>query len=66
MRKQIEILKIERGLSNKDLAELLDVSVQYICAIIRGSSNGSYKFWERFKEKLNIPDDEIEKYKKVY
>jgi transcriptional regulator with XRE-family HTH domain len=65
MRKQIKILMIERDLTQQDLAELLDVTPQYIGCIIRGTSNGSYKFWENFKEKLNIPDTEIEKYKEV-
>ena len=64
-RKQILILMIERDLEQKDLAELLGVTPQYISYIIRGTSNGSYKFWETFKEKLNIPDTEIEKYKEV-
>ncbi len=65
MRKRIKILMIERDLTQKDLAELLDVTPQYMGCIIRGTSNGSYKFWESFKEKLNIPDAEIEKYKEV-
>jgi transcriptional regulator with XRE-family HTH domain len=65
MRKQIKILMIERNLTQGSLAELLGYTPQYINYIIRGRSNGSYKFWETFKEKLNIPDDEIEKYKEV-
>jgi transcriptional regulator with XRE-family HTH domain len=64
-RKQILILMIERDLGQKDLAELLGYSQQYINNIIRAKSNGSYKFWQTFKEKLNIPDTEIEKYKEV-
>lgn len=66
MRKQIKILMIERDLTQNDLAEMLGVSPQYIGCIVRGTSNGSYTFWENFKERLEIPDTEIEKYKKVY
>ena len=66
MRKQIKILMIERDLTQNDLAELCGVTTQYMGNIIRGTSNGSYNFWENFKEKLEIPDTEIEKYKKVY
>ena len=64
-RKQILILMIENNLEQNELAELLGVTPQYMGCIIRGTSNGSYKFWETFKTKLNIPDTEIEKYKEV-
>lgn len=66
MRKHIKILMIERDLTQKDIATLLGVTPQYMGNIIRGESNGSYSLWETFKEKLDIPDTEIEKYKKVF
>lgn len=66
MRKQIKILMIERDLTQGQLAELCGVTTQYMGNIVRGDSNGSYNFWETFKTKLEIPDTEIEKYKKVY
>lgn len=65
MRKRIKILMIERDLTQKELAEMLDVTPQYMGNIIRGTSNGSYNFWENFKKVLGIPDTEIEKYKEV-
>lgn len=65
MRKKIKILMIERDLTQKDLAEMLDVTPQYMGNIIRGASNGSYNFWETFKKVLEIPDAEIESYKEV-
>lgn len=64
MRKKIKYLLIDRRLTIKALAEKLGYSSQYISYIINGRSDGTQKFWDTFKEKLNIPDSEIEFYRK--
>ena len=65
MRKKIKHLMIDRDMTTSDLAEVLGCSRQYLHQIITGKSNGSYTFWKSFKEVLQIPDEEIEKYKEL-
>ena len=64
MRKNIKRLLLEKGWTQTDLAEHLGFSPQHISQIISGKVNGTQKFWDKFKAVLNIPDDEIEKYRK--
>ena len=63
MRKNVKHLMIERDLSYKTMGELLGYTPQYIGRIANGQSDGTYKFWQTFKEKLNIPDCDMEKYR---
>lgn len=65
-RKKIIHLRVERNLNQKEFGELLGVTSQYISLIEGGKANGSYKFWHKFKITFEIPDDQIEFYKKIY
>lgn len=65
MRKEIKHLMIDRSLTVEKLAEELGCTRQYLYRIIKGKNDGSYKFWENFKLVLNIPNEEIEKYKEL-
>lgn len=62
-RKKIKHLRIDKGLNQKEFADTLGVTSQYISLIENGGADGSYKFWHRFKTTYNIPDEEIESYK---
>lgn len=64
MRKKIKHLMVERNLSQTDLAKLLGYTPQHISKIISGEVGGTQKFWDNFKTVLNIPDSEIEEYRK--
>ena len=64
-RKKILYFRVEKNLTQEMMAEMLGVTSQYISFIERGRSNGSYKFWNKFKEVFKIPDEEIESYKKL-
>lgn len=65
-RKNIQHLRVENGLTQKEFGETLGVTSQYISLIESGKANGSYMFWQRFKTTYQIPDEEIESYKRVY
>lgn len=64
MRKKIKYLLIERNLTIKELADKLGYSSQHVSFIINGRSDGTQKFWNKFKQVLDIPDSEIEFYRK--
>lgn len=64
-RKKILYFRIEKNLTQETMAEMLGVTSQYISYIERGRSNGSYKFWNKFKEVFNIADEDIESFKKL-
>ena len=64
-RKKIMYFRIEKDLTQEAMAEMLGVTSQYISYIERGRSNGSYKFWDKFKQVFGIPDEEIESFKKL-
>lgn len=64
MRKKIRHMLVEKNWTQTDLAEKLGCSPQHISQIISGKINGTQKFWDNFKDVLNIPDSEIESYRR--
>lgn len=64
-RKEIKKLCIDHDWTQEQLAEILGCSRQTLNMIIMGKTGGTQKFWDNFKKKLNIPDEEIEKYRKM-
>lgn len=64
MRKKIRHVLIDKGWTIEDLAKKLGYSYSHVNNIIQGRSDGTQKFWDTFKKVLNIPDSEIESYRK--
>lgn len=65
-RKKMILLRVEKGLSQKELGDMLGVTSQCISTIETGKVFGSGKFWYKFKTAFDIPDEEIESYKRLY
>lgn len=63
MRIKFKLRRMQEGLSQKQLGELLDYTSQQISFIERGTSDGSRKFWKKVKNLWNIPDEELNSYK---
>lgn len=51
--------RIDRDLSQKNVAEKMNVSKETISRIERGVQDGSMKFWKRFKNEFNLSNEEI-------
>lgn len=51
--------------SQKNFCKAAGITTAYLSMILSGQSNGSYKFWEKMKALLKLPDSEIEEYKKL-
>lgn len=64
-RKNIMHFRIDKGFTKKKLGEKLGVTGQYISKIESCKANGSKKFWEIFKLKFNLSDEEIEQLKQI-
>lgn len=47
-----------------NFCECVGITYQNLNCVLSGKGNGSYKFWEMIKKQLNIPDEEIESYRK--
>ena len=60
--KILELLK-ERGISKCQMAKDLNVTPQHLNMIIKGTSNGSAKFWINFMKAYDLTFNEIEQYK---
>ncbi len=60
---KIKHLRVDKNMTQEEFGALLGVTSQYISLIEAGKANGSYKFWNRFKETFNIPNEEIESYR---
>lgn len=59
------MFKIQRHFGTyANFCESVGITYQNLNHVMSGKGNGSYKFWEMIKERLNIPDEEIESYKK--
>lgn len=43
----------------------MNITKAHLCAVLGGRCNGSYKFWMNIQRVLNIPDEEMEKYRKL-
>ena len=59
--KMIRINEIlaEQGLSQKDLAERMGVSVQYVNALVKERNSGSIKMYKRIAGILGVPFKEL-------
>lgn len=66
MRNKLKGRIIEKYNSQANFCRNAEISQAYISMILNCESNGSYKFWEKMKTLLDIPDSEIEEYKKSY
>lgn len=58
----LELLK-KLGISKCQMAKDLDVTPQHLNMIIRGTSNGSAKFWRNFMKTYDLTFNELEQYK---
>lgn len=64
MRNKLRGKIFEKFKSVADFCREISFSRTYMGLILRGEKNGSYKFWETIKIVLEIPDEDIEMYKK--
>lgn len=64
MRSKLKGRIVELYNSQANFCKAAGITSAYLSMILNCQNNGSYKFWEKIKELLNIPDDEIEQYKK--
>lgn len=51
--------RIDRDLSQKNVAEKMSVSKETISRIERGTQDGSVEFWKRFKNEFNLSNEEL-------
>lgn len=64
-RKNIMHFRIDKGLTKAQLGEHLGVTGQYISKIENCNADGGKKFWQAFKEKFNLSDEEINHLKEM-
>ena len=53
--KRLREIRLGRGLSQEDLAEILDCSVDFVSMVERGISAPSFETLEQMSRKLKIP-----------
>lgn len=63
MRWKLKAKIIELYGTQKNFCTNMNISEVYLGNILQCKSNGSYKFWRKMKNLLDIPDSEIEEYK---
>lgn len=54
MNNNIAKIRKQRGLTQKDLAEMVDVGNDWICDIEKGNGNPSFELLKKIAEKLNV------------
>lgn len=64
MRSKLKGRIVELYNSQSNFCKRAGITGAYLSMILNCQSNGSYKFWENIKDLLDIPDSEIEQYKK--
>lgn len=57
--KKVKAIRLEKDMSQADLAKLLDVHVTYISGIERGLRNMSLKNLEKLAKALKVPIEEL-------
>lgn len=57
--KKVKAIRLEKDMSQADLAKLLDVHVTYISGIERGIRNMSLKNIEKLAKALKVPIEEL-------
>lgn len=57
--KKVKAIRLEKDMSQADLAKLLDVHVTYISGIERGLRNMSLKNVEKLAKALKVPIEEL-------
>ena len=57
--KKVKTIRLEKDMSQADLAKLLDVHVTYISGIERGIRNMSLKNIEKLAKALKVPIEEL-------
>lgn len=63
MRNKILELKTELKLTKTQMADDMDITPQYLNAIIKGKAAGSKKVWRNFQKAYNLTDEEVKLYK---
>lgn len=59
MRQNLRKARKRKGLTQKDIARLLDITVRQYGAIEVGESNGSVKVWQKIKRVLGGTIDNL-------
>lgn len=56
---KLKLKRIEQGMTQKDIAEKLQISIPAYSLIESGKRKGSLEFWENVQKVLNIDNNEM-------
>ena len=59
MRKELKLFRVEKGLTQKQIAEKLGVSVSTYNLIETGKNNGTIEFWEKMQKEFNLDGGKV-------
>lgn len=59
IRMNLKLFRVERKLSQQDMADMLDVPRQTYAMVERGQRRGSDEFWEKLQTVFSVPDADM-------
>ena len=59
MRKKLKLFRVEKDLTQGEMAEKIGCSRAAYCGIESGSRDGKQAFWEDLQKAFDIPDSEM-------
>lgn len=59
IRMNLKLFRVERKLSQQDMANMLDVPRQTYAMVERGQRRGSDEFWEKLQTVFSVPDADM-------
>ena len=59
MRKNLKEARVKKGLTQKELADKLNLTTRQYCRLENKHSDGSLKVWVQLKDLFNIPIDKL-------
>lgn len=59
--KELAKFRIDRNMTQRDLAEIMNMTPANISSIERGEKTGTVEFWYDFKIKFNLSREEVSK-----
>ena len=59
MRTELKVLRVKHGFTQKQVADLLGISLVSYCNLERGKTFGSYRTWEKIKTFYKLSDKDM-------
>ena len=59
MRTELKLIRVKNHLTQKEIAERLDITQTTYLAIEKGRRRGSEEFWINLQREFNIPDEKM-------